>query len=165
MLLVIPIGIIIILRQISIQKGIRVELMEEKVSMDGTMVELMNGIEVIRITNNTSNEVNRFTEKSEYLRKKEMKHHKAMAFYDCLKFINEALFTVIVIGVSTYLASCGIISVGTVLTSYLCFTQLTTPFTPALKQFFSFFEEDIFLKYFELKSLSLCLDIDQRNNF
>lgn len=165
MLLVVPIGIIIILRQISTQKGIRVELMEEKVSMDGTMVELMNGIEVIRITNNTSNEVNRFTEKSEYLRKKEMKHHKAMAFYDCLKFINEALFTVIVIGVSTYLASCGIISVGTVLTSYLCFTQLTTPFPPALKQFFSFFEEDIFLKYFELKSLSLCLDIDQRNNF
>ncbi len=127
MLFVIPIGVLIIVRQISTQKGIRVELMEEKTYMDGTMVELMNGIEVIRVTDNAEKEVDRFTEKSEYLRSKEMKHHKAMAFYDCVKFINEALFTVLVIGVSTYLAGEGRISVGTVLTSYLCFTQLTNP--------------------------------------
>ena len=127
MLFVIPIGIIIIFRQISTQKGIRVELMEEKSSMDGTMVELINGIEVIRVTDNAEAEVNRFTDKSEFLRQKEMKHHKSMAFYDCLKFINEALFTVLVIGTSAYLAGEKIISVGTVLTAYLCFTQLTTP--------------------------------------
>jgi len=127
MLFVIPIGVAIIFRQISTQKGIRVELMEEKASMDGTIVELMNGIEVIRVTNNAENEVDRFTNKSEYLRIKEMKHHKAMAFYDCLKFVNEALFTVLVIGMSAYLAGEGEISVGTVLTAYLCFTQLTTP--------------------------------------
>ncbi len=127
MLLVIPIGVIIVFRQISTQKGIRVELMEEKASMDGTMVELINGIEVIRVTNNAEKEVDRFTDKSEYLRRKEMKHHKAMAFYDCLKFVNEALFTVLVIGTSAYLAGEGLISVGTVLTAYLCFTQLTTP--------------------------------------
>lgn len=127
MLFVIPIGLIIIFRQISTQKGIRVELMEEKASMDGTMVELMNGIEVIRVTNNAEVEVDRFANKSEYLRTKEMKHHKAMAFYDCLKFMNEAIFTVLVIGMSAYLAGEKIISVGTVLTAYLCFTQLTTP--------------------------------------
>ncbi len=127
MLLVIPIGVIIVLRQISTQKGIRVELMEEKASMDGIMVELINGIEVIRVTNNANKEVDRFTDKSEYLRAKEMKHHKAMAFYDCWKFINEAVFTVLVIGISSYLAGENIISVGTVLTAYLCFTQLTTP--------------------------------------
>lgn len=126
-LLVIPIGTIIVLRQIITQKGIRVELMEEKPSMDGVVVELINGIEVIRVTNSAENEVQRFITKSEYLRIKEMKHHKAMAFYDCLKFINEAIFTVIIIGVSVYLASINIISVGTVLTAYLCFTQLTTP--------------------------------------
>ena len=49
MLLVIPIGVIIVLRQIHTQKGIRVELMEEKSNMDGVMVELINGIEVIRV--------------------------------------------------------------------------------------------------------------------
>lgn len=127
MLLVIPIGIIIVFRQITTQRGIRVELMNEKSNMDGTIVELINGIEVIRIVNNAENETNRFDNTSEYLRKKEMKHHKAMALYDCLKFINEAVFTVLVIGVSAYLAGEKIISVGTVLTTYLSFTQLTTP--------------------------------------
>ncbi len=127
MLLVVPIGVAIVLRQISTQKGIRVRLMEEKSNMDGAMVELINGIEVIRITNNVGIEVHRFDVQSEDLRREEMAHHKSMAFYDCLKFVNEAIFTVLVIGVSAYLASEHMISVGAVLTSYLCFTQLTTP--------------------------------------
>ena len=32
-------------------------------------------------------------------------HYRAMAFYDCLKFINEAVFSVLVIGISVFLAS------------------------------------------------------------
>ena len=127
MLLVIPIGIIIVLAQINSQRGIRVELLESKSSMDGTIVELINGIEVIRICDSVDFEIERFDKKSEFLRDKEMKHHKAMAKYDCLKFINQALFTVLIIGLSTYLATKGIISVGSVLTSYLCFNQLIKP--------------------------------------
>ena len=154
MLLVIPIGIIIIFRQISTQKGIRVELLEEKSSMDGTMVELINGIEVIRVTDNAETEVDRFTNKSEYLRQKEMKHHKAMAFYDCLKFINEAVFTVLVIGTSAYLAGENIISVGTVLTAYLCFTQLTTPLRELHRIFDELSESTILAKeYFNIIDL------------
>ena len=127
MMLVIPIGILIVYKQISSQKGIRVELLESKSQMDGTIVELINGIEVIRITDSVDFETNRFDDKSEFLRKKEMKHHKAMAIYDCLKFVNQAFFTVLIIGISTYLATKNIISVGNVLTAYLCFTQLTKP--------------------------------------
>ena len=56
-----------------------------------------------------------------------MRHHKAMAFYDCLKFINEAVFHVLVIAMSVLLAARGIITIGTVLTAYLCFMQLTGP--------------------------------------
>lgn len=70
MLLVIPIGVIIVFRQITTQRGIRVELMNEKSNMDGTMVELINGIEVIRIVDNAETETSRFDNKSEYLRKK-----------------------------------------------------------------------------------------------
>ena len=44
-----------------------------------------------------------------------------------LKFVNEAFFSVLVIGLSVLLASRGAITVGTVLTAYLCFTQLTGP--------------------------------------
>lgn len=127
MMLVIPIGIFIVFKQISSQKGIRVELLDSKSQMDGTIVELINGIEVIRICDSVDFETNRFNDKSEFLRKKEMKHHKAMAIYDCLKFVNEALFTVLIIGISTYLATKNIISVGSVLTAYLCFNQLIKP--------------------------------------
>lgn len=127
MMLVIPIGVFIVFKQIKSQKGIRVELLNSKSEMDGTIVELINGIEVIRICDSLEFETNRFENKSEFLRAKEMKHHKAMAVYDCLKFINQAVFTVLVIGVSTYLATKNIISVGSVLTAYLCFNQLLKP--------------------------------------
>lgn len=127
MLLVIPIGVFIVLKQIKSQKGIRVELLESKSEMDGTIVELINGIEVIRICDSLDFETKRFDDKGEFLRAKEMKHHKAMAMYDCLKFINQAVFTVLVIEISTYLATKNIISVGAVLTAYLCFNQLLRP--------------------------------------
>ena len=127
MLLVVPVGIAIVFRQISTQRGIRVELLETKASMDGSIAELLNGIEVIRITDSVELEGERFGKKSEFLRKKEMKHHKQMAKYDCLKFINEVVFTVFMIGISAYLATKDVISVGQVLTSYLCFTQLLKP--------------------------------------
>lgn len=127
MLLVIPIGILIVLAQINSQRGIRIELLESKSGMDGTIVELINGIEVIRICDSVDFEIDRFNNKSEFLRNKEMKHHKAMAKYDCLKFINQAVFSVLIIGISTYLATKGIISVGSVLTAYLCFNQLIKP--------------------------------------
>lgn len=127
MLLVVPIGIAIVFRQIHTQKGIRVELLESKAQMDGAIVELLNGIEVIRITDSNTLEEKRFTDRSEYLRSKEMRHHLQMAKYDCLKFINEVFFTVLMIGTSAWLAAQGKISVGAVLTSYLCFSQLIKP--------------------------------------
>ncbi len=127
MLLVIPIGILIVFRQISTQRGIRVELLDTKSEMDGSLVELLNGIEVIRITNSIKLEENRFDNKSEFLRSKEMKHHLQMAKYDSMKFINEAVFTVLLIGVATFLATKNIITIGSVLTAYLCFVQLIKP--------------------------------------
>lgn len=127
MLLVIPIGTAIVFRQISTQRGIRIELLETKSAMDGAIVELLNGIEVIRMTDSIVLEEKRFDNKSEFLRNKEMNHHIQMAKYDSLKFFNEVFFTVLMIGVSAYLATQGIISVGAVLTSYLCFSQLIKP--------------------------------------
>ncbi len=154
MMLVIPIGFIIVFRQIHTQRGIRVELMNQKAGMDGTMVELINGIEVIRVVNSVEAETTRFDDTSSFLQQKEMKHHKAMAFYDCLKFINEAVFTVLTIGLSVYLAGEGIITVGTVLTAYLSFTQLTTPLRE-LHRIFDELSESMVLAedYFQLAEL------------
>ena len=126
-ILVVPIGTAIVLRQIKTQKGIRIELMESKAEMDGTVVELLGGIETIRSLDSAQMESRRIGGKSDFLRDKEMRHHRAMASYDFLKFVNEAVFHVLLLGLSVYYASIGCITVGTVLTAYLCFTQLTSP--------------------------------------
>lgn len=165
MLLVIPVGTILVFAQIRSQRGIRVELLESKAGMDGTIVELINGIEVIRICDSVDFETNRLDDKSEFLRNKEMKHHKAMALYDCLKFFNQAVFTVLIIGLSTYLATKGIISVGAVLTAYLCFNQLIKPLeelhrifdevsecTVLASEFFEMAELENDFSYLEVKS-------------
>ena len=165
MMFTVPVGIIIVLRQITTQRGIRVELMNEKANMDGVMVELINGIEVIRVVDNASLETKRFDYKSEYLRNKEMNHHRAMAFYDCLKFINEAIFTVLVIGVSVYLAGEKIISVGTVLTAYLSFTQLTTPLRELHRIFDELSESTVLSEeYFKIIELPKDFSYEKENS-
>lgn len=155
-ILVIPVGTFIVFRQISTQKGIRVELMETKADMDGTMVELLGGIETIRALDSAQTESARIEGQSEQLRKKEMRHHKAMALYDCLKFVNEAFFSVLVIGISVLLASRQVITIGTVLTAYLCFTQLTGPLRE-LHRILDEFSECVVLAddYFRLLELPL----------
>ena len=154
--LVIPVGTFIVLRQIGTQKGIRVELMDTKADMDGAMVELLGGIETIRALDSAQTEGARIEARSEQLRKKEMRHRRAMAFYDCLKFVNEAFFSVLVIGLSVLLASRGAITVGTVLTAYLCFTQLTGPLRE-LHRILDEFSECVVLAndYFQLSDLPL----------
>lgn len=154
--LVIPVGTFIVLRQIGTQKGIRVELMDTKADMDGAMVELLGGIETIRALDSAQTEGARIEARSEQLRKKEMRHRRAMAFYDCLKFVNEAFFSVLVIGLSVLLASRGAITVGTVLTAYLCFTQLTGPLRE-LHRILDEFSECVVLAndYFRLSDLPL----------
>lgn len=79
-----------------------------------------------------------------------------MAFYDCLKFVNEAFFSVLAIGLSVLLASRGAITVGTVLTAYLCFTQLTGPLRE-LHRILDEFSECVVLAndYFRLSDLPL----------
>ena len=130
--------------------------MDTKADMDGAMVELPGGIETIRALDSAQTEGARIEARSEQLRKKEMRHRRAMAFYDCLKFVNEAFFSVLVIGLSVLLASRGAITVGTVLTAYLCFTQLTGPLRE-LHRILDEFSECVVLAndYFRLSDLPL----------
>lgn len=160
-ILVIPAGTAIVFRQISTQKGIRVELMETKADMDGAMAELLGGMETIRTLDSAGAEGERIGARSEKLRKKEMRHHRAMAFYDCLKFINEAVFSVLVIGISVFLASRQIITVGTVLTAYLCFTQLTGPLRE-LHRILDEFSECVVLADDYFRLLDLPVDFSYR---
>ena len=69
-ILVIPIGTILVFRQISTQKGIRLELLDTKADMDGTIVELLGGIETIRALDSAQAEGQRIETRSEQLRKR-----------------------------------------------------------------------------------------------
>lgn len=92
MILVIPTGLFIIVRQISSQKGIRVELLRGKERIDGAVVEMLGGIETIRVLNTSDQEVNKVENIAEELRKKEIRHHISMALFDSGKYLNETFF-------------------------------------------------------------------------
>ena len=94
MILVIPTGLFIVVRQIASQKGIRVSLLRGKEKIDGKVVEMMGGLETIRVSNTTDFEVNKVENIAEDLRKIEIKHHIWMAIYDAAKYLNEAFFFV-----------------------------------------------------------------------
>lgn len=95
MILVIPAGLFIVIKQISSQKGIRVSLLRGKEKIDGKVVEMMGGLETIRVENTTDVEVRGVENISESLRKIEIRHHIWMALYDAAKYLNEAIFYVL----------------------------------------------------------------------
>lgn len=127
MILVIPVGFYIILKQISSQKGIRVSLLRGKEEIDGTVVEMMSGIETIRVANTTSKEVKKVENIAEKLRKIEITHHIWMALYDAAKYLNEAFFYILVISTAIYFASIGTITTGDVLVYSILFMSVIGP--------------------------------------
>jgi len=127
MSLVIPIGIFIVLKQIASQKGIRVSLLRGKDTLDGTVVELLGGIENVRALNSEKLEVRRVDKVSENLRSNEIKHHIAMAWYDAGKYMNEGVFHIVVLALAIGLAVNGKISTGDILTYSMLFVGVVTP--------------------------------------
>ena len=127
MILVIPTGLYLIVKQVSSQKGIRVALLRQKEQIDGKVIEMLGGIETIRVLNTVRFEVAKVEKSAEEGRKIEIKHHIAMAFYDAAKSLNEAFFTIVVIILSIYLVSLGLISKGDILVYAILFTNITNP--------------------------------------
>lgn len=127
MILVIPAGLLIVIRQISSQKGIRVSLLRGKEEIDGKVVEMMGGLETIRVANTADVEVKKIEKVSERLRKIEIRHHLWMAIYDAAKYLNEAFFYVLVAGISIYFAVNGTITKGDILTYSILFMSVISP--------------------------------------
>jgi len=127
MILVIPTGLYIIVKQVSSQKGIRVDLLRNKEEVDGKVVEMLGGIETIRVLNTNEFEVAKVEKSTEKRRKVEIRHHIYMALFDAAKSLNEGIFTIIVVIASVYMASRGIISKGDILVYAILFTSITGP--------------------------------------
>jgi len=127
MILIIPSGLFIIIKQVSSQKGIRISLLRGKEKIDGKVVEMMGGLETIRVANTTDFEIKKVEDIAENLRKIEIKHHIYMMFYDAAKYLNEAFFYILVISISIYFATKGIITNGDILTYSILFTSIINP--------------------------------------
>lgn len=127
MILVIPTSLFIIIKQISSQKGIRVFLLRGKERIDGKIVEMLGGIETIRVLNTEDQEISRVEKIAEELRSIEIKHHIFMALFDSLKYLNEGFFYILVISLSIFLSAKGIISTGDILVYSILFLSITGP--------------------------------------
>lgn len=127
MILVIPVGLFLIVWQVSSQKGIRVALLRGKEKIDGTVVEMLGGIETVRALNTENKEVAKVEEVAEGMRKKEIRHHIFMALFDSGKYLNEGLFYILVISLSIFLAAQGVITKGDILVYSILFLSITGP--------------------------------------
>ncbi|MDO8576155.1 MAG: ABC transporter ATP-binding protein [bacterium] len=127
MILVIPAGLFIVVKQIASQKGIRVSLLRGKEDVDAKVVEMMGGLETIRVSNTSGIEIGGIEQIAERLRKIEIKHHISMAFYDAAKYLNEAFFYVLVVSVAVYFAVTGVITEGDILMYSILFMSVISP--------------------------------------
>lgn len=127
MILVIPTTLFIVIKQISSQKGIRVFLLRGKEKIDGAVVEMLGGIETVRVLNTEDQEVNKVEEVAEDLRRREIKHHIFMALFDSAKYLNESFFYILVISLAILFSAQGIISRGDILVYSILFLSITGP--------------------------------------
>lgn len=127
MILVIPTGVFIIIKQISSQKGIRVALLEGKERIDGAVVEMLGGLETIRVADTTHYEVSRIDHIAESLRSREIKHHLHMALFDASRHLNEGICYILVVSLAIFLSTQGLITRGDILVYSILFISITAP--------------------------------------
>lgn len=127
MLGVVPISVYLTLRQLLTQKGVRLSLNSSREQMDGTVVELLHGLDYVRAANTAGLELDRVASAAEERRGKEIRHHFEMSLYGCAKALNEAFFHILVLGFSVYFAIEGTISFGYILTFSMLFLNVMTP--------------------------------------
>jgi len=124
---VVPITIILTVRQLLSQKEVRLQLMRSCEEIDGAVVEQLGGIEYVRAADTKKLEINRLAKATEKRRAMEVRHHFQMSLFGCAKALNEGLVHVLVLGVAIYLAVQGRITFGDVLTFSILYLNVMTP--------------------------------------
>ena len=129
---VIPAAIYLTIRQLVVQKGVRLNLNRSIDEIDGAIVEQLSGIEYVRAANTYSQEIKRLARAAEKRRAMELRYYFQMALFGGAKALNEGLFHVIVLGVAIYYAIThftlyGEVNKGDVLTFSMLFLNVMTP--------------------------------------
>jgi ATP-binding cassette subfamily B protein len=127
MLGVAPVSIYLTVRQLVTQKGVRIGLNQSREAMDGTVVELLHGLDFVRAANTQDLELKRVADAAERRRAKETRHHFEMTLYGCAKALNEAFFHILVLCLAVGFYIHGQIDLGDILTFSLLFFNVMTP--------------------------------------
>jgi ATP-binding cassette, subfamily B, bacterial len=123
----VPISVLLTIWQVSSQQGVRIALLQAKEGLDGTVVEQLGGLEYIRAANTHPLEVSRVTVAADARANREFKHQFAMARFDWLKALSEAIFYTAVLGYSVVLAVHKQIEYGDILTFSGLFLTIMGP--------------------------------------
>ncbi|HVK07782.1 MAG TPA: ABC transporter ATP-binding protein [Gemmataceae bacterium] len=127
MLGVIPASLFLTVWQLQSQKRVRLSLLRVNEHMDGTVVELLGGLDYVRVANANAQEVRRVAKAAEQKRQKELKHHVAMSFFGSGKAIVEGMFHLGVLALAAYLAVIGKITFGDILTFSMLYLSAMAP--------------------------------------
>jgi ATP-binding cassette subfamily B protein len=124
---VIPLSLWLTMRQLLSQKGIRLKLIRSREQMDGTVVELLGGLDYVRAANTHEFEVRRVARAAEARRALENNHHFRMSLFGCAKALNEGFFHILVLTAAICMAIHEQISFGDVLTFSILFLNVMAP--------------------------------------
>ncbi|MGC8643642.1 MAG: ABC transporter ATP-binding protein, partial [Isosphaeraceae bacterium] len=113
--------------QLITQKGIRLDLMRTREVMDGTVVELLSGIDYVRAANTHRREIRRVARTAERQRSREIRHHFEMSLFGCGKALNEGFFHILVLALAVYLFIHGQIRFGDIMTFSVLYLNVMCP--------------------------------------
>ncbi len=122
-----PLSIGLTLWQLVTQRGVRLGLLRCREKMDGTVVELLGGIDYVRAAHTETAEIARVEAVAEGRRSKELRHHFEMSLFGSGKALNEGAFHLIVVAFAVGMALSGKISNGDILTFSMLFLNVMTP--------------------------------------
>ncbi len=125
---VVPVSLSLTIWQLITQKGIRLDLMRTREVMDGTVVELLSGIDYVRAANTDRQEVRRVARTAERQRSREIRHHFEMSLFGCGKALNEGFFHILVLAFAVYLFAHGRLQgIGDIFTFSVLYLSVMCP--------------------------------------
>jgi ATP-binding cassette subfamily B protein len=127
MAVAVPVLVAMTARQLLSQKGIRLQLIRNREELDGNVVELLGGLDYVRVADTRQLEVKRFARSAEHRRRTELKHHVAMMLFGSGKALTEGFFHLVVLALAVYLAVTGRTSFGAILMFSGLFLSVMTP--------------------------------------
>jgi ATP-binding cassette subfamily B protein len=124
---VVPISLSLTIWQLITQKGIRLDLLRTREVMDGTVVELLSGIDYVRAADTHRQEIRHVSRTAERQRSKEIRHHFEMSLFGCGKALNEGFFHILVLAFAVYLFVHEQIRYGDILTFSVLYLNVMCP--------------------------------------